>query len=323
MAERSVRNIRPRVNGALLLAALLCGPAAWSASLDALRSDWPNLNLRATLDGGVSPEVEQGSNFQIRIAADDEARVAIVLVNAEGKAQVKVPKRGGDGDRIARGTEMLFPDMLSGETLYADMPVGKGYAYVIGSREPIFTSGGEGESPNWTAADAVADRIAMARKANPGLQVAVRRLPLHVIAPAMKDFVSTEDFVQFYGVGTRSVANADRGFRIEFATDSAQLTDWSRRQLDAVGKGMNDQRLSTYPFIIEGHTDDVGADEYNLDLSARRARSVFDYLASQGVGKQRLNTIAAGESQPQVEGTSAAARAANRRVVIRRVDAGR
>jgi outer membrane protein OmpA-like peptidoglycan-associated protein len=233
---------------------------------------------------------------------------------------VKIPRRAGDGDRVARGTEMLFPDLLSGETLYADMPVGKGYAYVIGSQDPIFSSTNEGESAQWSAADGVVEKIETARKANPNLRFAVRRLPLHVTAPAMKDFVSTEDFVQFYAVGTRSVANADRGFRIEFATDSAQLTDWSRRQLDAVGKGMTDSRLAKYPFVIEGHTDDVGTDEYNLDLSARRARSVFEYLASKEVDKQRLTATAAGESKPQVEGTSPSARAANRRVVIRRVD---
>ena len=48
--------------------------------------------------------------------------------------------------------------------------------------------------------------IDSALRANPELRVAVRRLPLHVVAAAMKDFVSTEEFVQFFGIGTRSVA---------------------------------------------------------------------------------------------------------------------
>jgi outer membrane protein OmpA-like peptidoglycan-associated protein len=299
---------------------LAMAPACQAASFDALQANWPDLKLRAKLDTSASPEVEQGSNFQVRIAVEDEARIAIVLVNAEGKAQVKIPQRAVDGDRLSRGTEMLFPDLLSGETLYADMPVGKGYVYVIGSQSPIFAAATENDAAPWVAADRVLEKIAAARQADPTLRLAMQRLPLHVVAPAIKDFVSTEDFVQFYGVGTRSVTNADRGFRIEFATASAQLTDWSRRQLDAVSKGMTDQRLARYPFVIEGHTDDVGTDEYNLDLSARRARSVFQYLASRGVTEKRLTTQAVGESKPQVEGTTEAARAANRRVVIRRVD---
>jgi outer membrane protein OmpA-like peptidoglycan-associated protein len=217
---------------------------------------------------------------------------------------------------------MLFPDALSGETLYADMPVGKGYAYVIGSPEPIFSRESRDLSA-WIPADQMRGSIDSALRANPELRVAVRRLPLHVVAAAMKDFVSTEEFVQFFGIGTRSVANADRGFRIEFAYDSADLTDWSRRQLDAVSAGMKDQRLVSFAFAVEGHTDDVGSEEYNLELSARRARAVNEYLNSHGVEKGRTSTRALGESRPQVEGMTEQARAANRRVVIRRVDVPR
>jgi outer membrane protein OmpA-like peptidoglycan-associated protein len=295
---------------------------AYAATLDTLQSTWPELNLRSSLASGSSPEIEQGSNFQLRIAADAEASIAVVLVNAEGNAQVSIPKRDGTGDRISRGTEMLFPDALSGETLYADMPVGKGYAYVIGSPEPIFGQESR-ELSAWVSADQMRGSIDSTLRAKPELRIAVKRLPLHVVAAAMKDFVSTEEFVQFYGIGTRSVANADRGFRIEFAYDSADLTDWSRRQLDAVSAGMKDQRLATFAFEIEGHTDDVGSEDYNLGLSERRARAVNEYLNSHGVGRGRTSTRALGETRPQVEGTTENARAANRRVVIRRVDAPR
>ncbi len=303
---------------AVAVAVSVAGPS-YAATLDTLQSTWPELNLRSTLASGNSPEVEQGSNFQLRIAADAEASIAIVLVNADGMAQVSVPKRDSTGDRITRGTEMLFPDALAGETLYADMPVGKGYAYVIGSQEPIFGRDSRG-TPAWVPADEIRSSIDSALRANPALRVAVRRLPLHVVAAAMKDFVSTEEFVQFFGIGTRSVANADRGFRVAFAYDSADLTGWSRRQLDAVGAGMKDQRLANFAFAIEGHTDDIGSEEYNLGLSARRARSVSEYLSSHGVEQGRISTSALGESRPQVQGTTEQARAANRRVVIRRLD---
>jgi outer membrane protein OmpA-like peptidoglycan-associated protein len=65
---------------------------------------------------------------------------------------------------------------------------------------------------------------------------------------------------------------------------------------------------------IQGHTDDQGDDEYNLDLSQRRVESVRNLLVVQGVDAGRLEARGYGESQPLAEGQSDDARAANRRV---------
>jgi outer membrane protein OmpA-like peptidoglycan-associated protein len=220
---------------------------------------------------------------------------------------------------------MLFPDPLAGETLYADMPAGKATLYVLASKEPLFKPPQSGASnpnaaPAWIPLEQVEARVDAATKEDHGALFAVRRIPIQVITPAVKDFVSTEEFVQFYGVGTRSVSNAERGFTVQFAFDSDRLTDWGRRQLDAVAQGMIDDRLAKFPFLVEGHTDDVGTDAYNLDLSGRRAASVQHYLEGRGVQGARLSKKALGKSDPAIEGTSEQARAANRRVVIRRLD---
>ena len=65
---------------------------------------------------------------------------------------------------------------------------------------------------------------------------------------------------------------------------------------------------------IQGHTDDQGDDDYNLDLSMRRAKSVRTYLVQSGVEESRLLAQGYGESAPLQPGTSEEARAANRRV---------
>jgi hypothetical protein len=49
---------------------------------------------------------------------------------------------------------------------------------------------------------------------------------------------------------------------------------------------------------LTGHADEVGADEYNLRLSERRAQSVADYLTSRGIGGERIRVRAAGEIEP-------------------------
>ncbi len=73
--------------------------------------------------------------------------------------------------------------------------------------------------------------------------------------------------------------------------------------------------------MIEGHTDSVGSEAYNMGLSKRRAESVASYLASQGVNLgNRFATEAFGESKPIASNDTEAGRAENRRVVIRRTD---
>ena len=70
---------------------------------------------------------------------------------------------------------------------------------------------------------------------------------------------------------------------------------------------------------VEGHTDAVGADAYNQDLSERRANSVMDYLAGKGVSPSRLSSKGFGESNPIATNETREGRALNRRVELRLV----
>jgi outer membrane protein OmpA-like peptidoglycan-associated protein len=65
---------------------------------------------------------------------------------------------------------------------------------------------------------------------------------------------------------------------------------------------------------ISGHTDDVGTDEYNLDLSERRAKSVQDYLEIKGIRADHLRSRGFGETRPVADNTTDPGRQANRRV---------
>jgi outer membrane protein OmpA-like peptidoglycan-associated protein len=77
--------------------------------------------------------------------------------------------------------------------------------------------------------------------------------------------------------------------------------------------------LNNYPntdLVIVGHTDDIGSDEFNQDLSQRRARAAANFLASLGVNPARLRTFGRGESEPVAANTSEASRQQNRRVEV-------
>ena len=65
---------------------------------------------------------------------------------------------------------------------------------------------------------------------------------------------------------------------------------------------------------VEGHTDSVGGDDYNQQLSEQRAAAVRDYLTQQGVAPNSVTTKGFGESQPVASNDTAAGRQQNRRV---------
>lgn len=69
---------------------------------------------------------------------------------------------------------------------------------------------------------------------------------------------------------------------------------------------------------IEGHTDNVGEDAYNLSLSERRAQSVVAWLTSHGIAAARLNAVGKGETEPVASNDAADGRALNRRVEVAR-----
>lgn len=99
---------------------------------------------------------------------------------------------------------------------------------------------------------------------------------------------------------------------VYFATNKYNINDNSKLALDKLVKIFNE-----YPetnILIEGHTDDVGKDDYNMKLSQRRADAVVNFLKQAGIAESRLTAKYYGEAQPKVENNSDANRALNRRV---------
>ena len=68
--------------------------------------------------------------------------------------------------------------------------------------------------------------------------------------------------------------------------------------------------------LVEGHTDNTGAPEYNMELSKKRAYAVSDFLKSKGVSVSRMDIKWYGETQPKYPNDNEANRALNRRVEL-------
>ncbi|PRY71335.1 OmpA family protein [Halomonas ventosae] len=101
---------------------------------------------------------------------------------------------------------------------------------------------------------------------------------------------------------------------VNFEFDSATLTMGAEQILDGVAEKLRANR--NVRVRIEGHTDSVGSDAYNQQLSQERADSVADYLSSQGVARDRMQTTGYGEAQPVATNDTDAGRAENRRVEL-------
>jgi len=108
---------------------------------------------------------------------------------------------------------------------------------------------------------------------------------------------------------------------IELSADS--YFDFNKATLKPAGKERIDSEIippmkehSELRALVEGHTDSIGSEAYNLRLSERRANAVADYMESQGISSSRITTKGWGKSKPVADNRTKEGRAKNRRVEI-------
>lgn len=102
---------------------------------------------------------------------------------------------------------------------------------------------------------------------------------------------------------------------VSFDFDSTRLGVNAQTILEDVLKTMEGQ--PSMKVEIAGHTDNYGSDEYNRDLSQRRADAVKDHLIGKGIGSDRLRSTGYGESEPVASNDNDFGREQNRRVEFR------
>ena len=102
---------------------------------------------------------------------------------------------------------------------------------------------------------------------------------------------------------------------IQFEFDSAKVLPESKPLLDNLARAINSNELRGFAFMVEGYTDGVGLQSYNLRLSDQRAIAVLNYLATSGsVNRSRLKAVGKGSNDLLVPDRPDAAE--NRRVRI-------
>jgi len=102
---------------------------------------------------------------------------------------------------------------------------------------------------------------------------------------------------------------------VHFEFDSAKLTSDSIGILDGAVRTL--KKHSTIKAEVAAHTDSMGSDSYNYNLSGLRAKTVLDYLVAHGIAANRLKPKGYGESMPIADNGTDKGRAMNRRVELR------
>jgi peptidoglycan-associated lipoprotein len=113
------------------------------------------------------------------------------------------------------------------------------------------------------------------------------------------------------GGGGDGDLNCNKSARVQFDFNLFDLRPEAREALDTVAKCL--QKNPEWKLTVEGHADERGTTDYNLQLGDRRAGSIKEYLVRLGVDKSRIKTISYGEEKPLTAAATEEAWAQNRR----------
>ncbi len=137
----------------------------------------------------------------------------------------------------------------------------------------------------------------------------------YLFSSSFFDYKSPKDFnplaLDIYLTPIKSGASVVLN-NIFFENNSYELEDKSATELESIDLFLT--LNSTVSIELGGHTDDVGSDAANIELSQKRAKAVYDHLLTVGIAPSRLKFKGYGESKPVVANTNDENRAKNRRI---------
>jgi len=140
-------------------------------------------------------------------------------------------------------------------------------------------------------------------------------LVLYLVKNGKKEIFDMKDFALVRMEETEEFTSLILSTGILFDFDSYQLKPEAKVILNAIIEFLKD--YSYTKIIVEGYTDDIGSESYNLKLSQKRAEAVTNYLINNGIAREKIETIGYGESKPRYPNTTEENRRKNRRVEIK------
>ena len=158
------------------------------------------------------------------------------------------------------------------------------------------------------AADPSVDQLIKALSPTPGVTRGSKPV---VAAPGQQAPKAMET------TSSTSTAAPSASLTLTFLSGSATLTPSAMKSLDRLGAALSSSQLSSFKFLIEGHTDTVGTPDSNMTLSQNRAAAVATYLEQKfNIAAARIQTVGKGEEDLAVKTGPNVSDARNRRVQV-------
>ncbi len=184
----------------------------------------------------------------------------------------------------------------TGERKVSDTATGAGIGALVGAGTGALIGGGEGAAIGAGAGALVGGGV--------GYYMDQENNKLR------QELVGTGVQVQKTPDGIKLVMSSD----VTFATNSSDINSGFYPTLNSVAKVLKEYNKTNV--VVSGFTDNTGGASYNQSLSERRAQSVSNYLAAQGVSNNRLFSQGFGARNPIASNATVEGRSANRRVEI-------
>jgi outer membrane protein OmpA-like peptidoglycan-associated protein len=252
-----------------------------------------NLRLDGRSDAGsFDDETGDALGFQFRIGYHPGVRVYVAP--APPPPPPPPPTQQNRPPTVRARCEPCTVEVGKTSTVTADAtdPDGDALTYRWTAAAGSLSAPADRQSP-WTAPMQEGPVVVTVEVRDPRGASATDAVTIQVIRPTVKEFVFED---------------------VHFDFDRYSLRPEATRALDEAITAL--QANAQLRLEIEGHTCNIGTAEYNLALGERRATAVRDYLASRGIGADRLRTVSYGEERPKHDNAREETRRLNRRAAL-------
>lgn len=260
--------------------------------------------------GGEITAEDNISKYDIDVS---KANMASTYVSGAIGAGMKIPLSIGQNKKMHLGVELNYEHGFT-DTYSNKEKKGESMAYLF---FPTYDIQGSRKFTGFEIKASLSVPLSIfKRSSEPQQTVIVKEKIIDSTKPAIaieeKPCYTLEEILNFLSLGQsikgKTICAIDL---INFDFNKATLTSESCEYLDKIANLMI---RTSIKMEIKGHTDNIGPEEINMEISRKRAKAVYDYLISKGVNQSSLSYFYYGMSKPIVSNNTPEGRKQNRRV---------